>query len=443
MWFRRDLRLADNPALRAAVDAGSEGVVPLFVLDPALWGPAGPSRRAYLRASLADLGRRIGGWQLRSGDPVEEVVAVALAAGARTVHVAHDFGPYGRSRDARVEAALAGHGIELVRTGSAYAVAPGRVVKANGTAYQVYTPFSRAWAEHDRRPPPYPPVDVPWVRPLESVSLPTVDLPTGLQLPRAGEPAAQSAWSGWLESDLGDYASERDHPGLDATSRMSVHLKWGELHPRTLLAGLPASGRDAQVYRRELMWREFYADVLFHRPDSAREHYRSDYDRIRCDPPGPALDAWREGRTGFPIVDAGMRQLMAQGWVHNRVRMLVASFLVKDLHLPWQLGGRHFMRWLVDGDLASNMHGWQWAAGSGTDAAPYIRVFNPVLQGRKFDPAGAYIRRYVPELAGLDDRAVHEPWTLGADAPPGYPAPIVDHQDERREALDRYRAASG
>ncbi len=442
MWFRRDLRLADNPALRAAVDAGRDGVVPLFVLDPALWDPAGPSRRAYLMASLADLGERMGGWQLRSGDPVREVVAVARAAGASSVHVAADFGPYGRERDRRVARALAGHGVELVRTGSPYAVAPGRVVKGDGTPYQVYTPFARGWAEHGWRRPPHSPRAVPWRRPLDSVDLPRVDLPDGLRLPTAGEAAARRDWRRWFESGVEGYADDRNRPDLDATSHMSVRLKWGELHPRTLLADLTGRGKGVQAYRREIAFREFYADVVWHRPDSARAHYRPAFDAIRYDEPGSELAAWREGRTGFPIVDAAMRQLRAEGWMHNRMRMLVASFLVKDLHLAWQVGARHFMRWLVDGDLASNMHGWQWTAGSGTDAAPYFRVFNPVTQGRTYDPNGDYVRRYVPELVGIGGPAVHEPWRLGADAPPDYPAPIVDHAQERREALERYAEVS-
>ena len=443
MWFRRDLRLADSPALRAAVDAGDTGVVPLFVLDPALWQPAGPTRKAYLSASLRDLGERIGGLQLRAGDPVQEVLGVARAAGADTVHVSADFGPHGRDRDVRVEAALAERGISLVRTGSAYAVSPGRVAKPDGSPYRVYTPFARAWAEHGWPQAPHAPIDVPWIRPLDSVALPHAEPPAGLDLPPAGEGAAREAWTSWLETGLTGYAANRDRPDLDATSRMSRHLKWGEVHPRTLLADLPDDGKDAQVYRRELAWREFYADVLLRRPDTAREHYRSEYSRMRFDTPGRELDAWSEGRTGFPIVDAGMRQLRTEGWMHNRVRMLVASFLVKDLHLPWQVGGRHFMHWLVDADLASNMHGWQWTAGSGTDAAPYFRVFNPVTQGKRFDPDGRYIRRYVPELAGVSGSAVHEPWTLGVNAPAGYPTPIVDHLQERREALDRYAAVDG
>ena len=223
---------------------------------------------------------------------------------------------------------------------------------------------------------------------------------------------------------------------------MSVHLKYGTLHPRTLLADLAQqSGEGAETMRSELAWRDFYADVLWHRPDSARENYDTRFDRMPWDS-GPAADehfaAWAEGRTGFPIVDAGMRQLRETAWVHNRVRMIVASFLVKDLHLPWWWGARHFMQLLVDGDLASNQHGWQWTAGSGTDASPYFRVFNPVTQGEKFDPDGEYVRKFVRELRSVPGKAVHQPWALPDGPPNGYPRPIVDHAEERRAALARY-----
>ena len=451
MWFRRDLRLADNPALRAAVDevrASPDedvgGVVPLFVLDPHLWGPAGPNRRAYLAASLADLGARIGGWQLRRGDPVEEVVQVARAARATSVHLAADYGPYGRERDERVAEALAADGIDVVRTGSPYAVAPGRVTKPDGTPYAVYTPFSRAWSDHGWRPPVGPPRAVDWIRPLASVDLPLTPPAAGSTLPAAGEAAARRRWRAFLDDGLSDYGNDRDRPDLDRTSRMSVHLKWGEIHPRSMLADLADRRSDSvRTYRQELAWREFYADVLWQRPDSARDYLRPQLAGMAHDRPGPQLAAWAEGRTGFPIVDAGMRQLQAEGWMHNRVRMIVASFLVKDLHVEWQHGARHFLHWLVDGDLASNNHGWQWVAGSGTDAAPYFRIFNPVTQGRKFDPDGGYVRRHVRELAGVGGAAVHEPWALPDGLPPGYPERIVDHAAERAEALARYQRVTG
>jgi deoxyribodipyrimidine photo-lyase len=242
---------------------------------------------------------------------------------------------------------------------------------------------------------------------------------------------------------LPGYADGRDRPGTDGTSRLSPYLKYGCVHPRTLLADLAALPQDESVRRftDELAWREFYADVLWHRPDSAREYLNPQLRGIGYDS-GPQADAllraWQQGRTGFPIVDAGMRQLLGEAWMHNRVRMIVASFLVKDLHQEWTVGARWFLRHLVDGDLASNNHGWQWVAGSGTDPSPYYRVFNPITQGRTFDPDGAYIARWVPELRDLEARYVHEPWTAPGGIPAGYPPPIVDHAHERRVALDRY-----
>lgn len=441
MWFRRDLRLDDSPALNAAVaEAGGAEVVPLFVLDPALWGPAGPARRAYLNLSLADLGDRVGGLQLRRGDPVREVVSVARAANATTVHVAHDFGPYGRRRDEKVEAALAEHQIVLVRTGSPYAVSPGRVRNANGGRYQVFTPFSRAWREHGWRPPVSEAGQVSWVRPLRSHQPYDTPMPDGLQLPQVGELAARRRWRAFCEQRLDHYGPDRDRADLAGTSRMSVHLKWGEIHPRTMLADLACRlGDSASTYATELAWREFYADVLWQRPETARQYLKADFAQMEYDEPADGFEAWRRGLTGFPVVDAGMRQLRAEGWLHNRVRMIVASFLVKDLHVEWQHGARHFMWWLVDGDLASNQHGWQWTAGCGTDAAPYFRIFNPTIQGKRFDPDGNYVRRYVPELRDLDADSIHEPWKLAGGPPHGYPVPIVDHRDERREALSRLK----
>ncbi|MDF1605944.1 deoxyribodipyrimidine photo-lyase [Nocardioides sp. YIM 152315] len=436
LWFRRDLRLHDNPALVAAAADGP--VLPLFVLDPALWDPAGPGRRGYLSASLRSLDGAVGGLAVVRGDPVRRVVTAAREVGATRVHVAADFGPYGSRRDDAVERALAEHGIELARTGSPYAVAPGRLSTGAGRPYQVFTPYHRAWADHGWRAPVAPPAHVSWRRLDGTADLPDPELPSGLELPEAGEDAAHDRWTEFLQR-VADYDDERDRPDLDTTSRMSVHLRWGEIHPRTMLADLAAlRSNGAAAYRRELAWREFFAGVLAARPDTAREYLRPELARMRYDEPGEPFDAWREGRTGFPVVDAGMRQLRATGWMHNRVRMVVASFLTKDLHVEWPHGARHFMRWLADGDLASNQQNWQWVAGSGADAAPYFRVFNPTTQGRKFDPDGAYVRRWVPELADVDVVAdPHDP-SPEDRAACGYPAPIVDHAAERREALDRW-----
>jgi deoxyribodipyrimidine photo-lyase len=437
MWFRRDLRLDDNPALLEACTSG-EVVALLFVVDPRLWGPAGPARRAYLTASLAALDESVGGrLVVRHGHPALEVARLADEVGARSVHVAADFGPYGSRRDAQVEATLAEQGVELRRTGSPYAVAPGRVVSGSGEGYKVFTPFARTWAEHGWRAPAGPPPQGHRWADAPSDPLPEAPPPDGMILPPAGEEAARRRWREFLQH-VEEYAEERDRPDLDGTSRMSVHLKWGEIHPRTLLADLGRlRSKGASTYRSELAWREFYADVLHRRPETARDYLRPEFARMEYDEPSEDLSAWAEGRTGFPIVDAGMRQLRATGWMHNRVRMVVASFLVKDLHLEWQHGARHFMRWLVDGDLASNQHGWQWVAGCGTDAAPYFRVFNPTSQGERFDPAGDYVRRWVAELAEVDTAYIHEPATQPGGLPEGYPPPLVDHAEERREALAR------
>ena len=429
MWFRRDLRLSDNPALLAACEA--DEVVPLFVVDPLLWSRAGQVRRAYLSRSLAALDESLGGaLVVRRGDPRTVVPGLATEVGATSVHVAADFGPYGSRRDDDVEAALAGRA-ELHRLGSPYAVAPGRVLGGSGNPYRVYSAFQRSWAEHGWRDPVDPPARQPWAT-VRGDGLPDEDPPTGLELPPVGERAALAAWRAFRDSRLADYADGRDLPATDGASAMSTYLKWGEIHPRTMLADLGA-GTSAATYRKELAWREFYADVLWHHPDSARQDHREEFRAMDHDEPGPLFEAWKEGRTGFPIVDAGMRQLLATGRVHNRVRMICASFLVKDLHVWWWHGARHFMEWLADADLPSNQLNWQWVAGSGTDAAPYFRVFNPTLQGRKFDPDGAYVRRWVPELREVPAKQIHEPAGV-----PGYPGPVVDHAAERREALARY-----
>jgi deoxyribodipyrimidine photo-lyase len=440
MWFRRDLRLGDHPALLAAAAAGP--VAALFVLDEHLLRRSGPNRTAFLLASLRALDddlRLLGGRLLvRHGDPSTEVAALAHEVAAEAVHISEDFAPYGRARDAEVEGAL--RGVPLVRTGSPYAVSPGRVQTKDGGSFKVFTAFYRAWQATGWRAPASGAVeDIAWITDVDTAAIP--DAPAGaVSIPAAGERAALDAWHRYLTDGVDHYADLRDRPDLDATSRMSPYLKVGAVHPRTLLADLGARG---EVYRKELAWREFYAAVLAHWPDSARHDFDGRMASMHYDGGRGAderFEAWAAGRTGYPIVDAGMRQLLAEGWMHNRVRMITASFLTKDLHLPWWRGARHFMGQLIDGDLASNQHGWQWTAGTGTDAAPYFRVFNPVSQGLKFDPAGDYVRRYVPELRDIPGAGAHEPWQRGV--PAGYPERIVDHAAERAEALSRYAAVS-
>ncbi len=447
LWFRRDLRLGDHPALLAAADEGP--VLPLFVLDEALLGPSGSPRRAFLLRSLraldADLRRHGPGLVVRTGPPEEVVPALAEEIGATGVHVSADFAPYGLARDEKVADALAAasdEGVPLVRTGSPYAVAPGRVRTGGDGPYKVFTPFYKAWAAHGwRKPAESDPARVTWVdapgEPLPGEPLPDDPDVGDVVLPDAGEAAALARWRAFQGTAYDDI---RDRPDLDETSRMSTYLRWGAIHPRTLLADIDARNPHAEVYRRELAWREFYAAVLHAWPQSAREYFRPELKGlpyVTGKERDRRLEAWAAGRTGFPVVDAGMRQLLAEGWMHNRVRMIVASFLVKDLHVEWQFGAAHFMAHLVDGDLASNQHNWQWVAGCGTDAAPYFRIFNPVSQGRKFDPDGAYVRRWVPELAGLSAPRVHEPWK--GELPGNYPAPIVDHAEQRAETLEAYQ----
>ncbi len=446
LWFRRDLRLGDNPALQAAAAADDE-VLPVFVLDDALRAPSGLPRLAFLYRCLRALDASTGGrLVIANGRPEEVIPAVAEQVSATSVHIAADFGPYGRRRDEAVEHALGA--VPLVRTGSSYAVAPGRVRKPDGTPFQVFTPFSQAWRAQGWRPPAASPGAVRWATGLDSAGIPAdPPLPEEVALPPAGEEAGLARWRDFRAADVSGYRDRRNFPGADRTSRLSPYLKWGCVHPRTLLGDLAdATDAGASTFQNELAWREFYADVLWHRPDSARQSLRPAMRGMRTDS-GPAaeerLAAWQQGRTGYPIVDAGMRQLQREGWMHNRLRMIVASFLVKDLHLDWQLGSRYFMGHLVDGDLASNNHGWQWVAGTGTDAAPFHRIFNPLLQANRFDPDGDYVRRYVPELEHVPGAAVHEPWNLPGGVPAGYPARIVDHAVERAEALRRLAEVSG
>ncbi|MHA3835295.1 cryptochrome/photolyase family protein [Terrabacter sp. AAH1] len=444
LWFRRDLRLSDHPALLAAVDSATR-VLPVFVLDPRLLDTDTP-RSQRLLASLKALSKDTrDALVIRKGDPVDVIPRLAKQVGAHQVHVSRETTPYGRRRDEKVEKALADQGCELVATGTPYAVGPGRIVNQSGSPYKVFTPFSRAWHQHGRPAPAARPKRIAWRR--DDVR--SDPLPKAPHM-EAGEAAALKRWQAFLHDGLTAYDDERDRPDLDTTSRLSAPLKYGEIHPRTILADIAAhsAGRSkaATAYVTELIWREFYADVLWHNPRSAWHDLRPELAKLPYDTGAETdrlVDAWREGRTGYPVVDAGMRQLLEEGWMHNRVRMITASFLTKDLHVWWPVGAQHFLDHLIDGDIASNNHGWQWVAGTGTDASPYFRVFNPVTQGRKFDPDGEYVRRWVPELRHLSGAAAHEPWKHENGYDDEYPERIVDHDDERKETLARYERARG
>lgn len=446
VWLRRDLRVADHPALLTAASTGRP-VVPVFVVDPPLWDAAG-ARQGRLAASLRSLSddlqaRYAVRLVIRRGSPLAVIRSLARELGADSLHVTAETTPYGRRRDAAVSSRLADAGVAWVATGTAYAVGPGTVLTGSGTPYQVFTPFSRAWRAHGA-PGPAPAPS----RLVGLAEVPSDDLPAPTLVANdvaVGEAAAHARWRAFREGALTAYGTDRDRPDLDGTSRLSEALKYGEIHPRTLLADLDDSPAHT-VFRKEIAWREFYADVLHHAPASARGWLDPRFAQMEYDD-GPEADArfeaWCAGRTGYPFVDAGMRQLLAIGWMHNRVRMVTASFLTKDLHAWWPMGARWFLDHLLDGDVASNSHGWQWVAGTGTDAAPYFRVFNPVTQGLRFDPDGAYVRRWVPELAHLPGASAHEPWKRPDGYAAGYPQRVVDHAVERVETLARYDQARG
>ncbi|MCU0307922.1 MAG: DNA photolyase family protein [Thermoleophilia bacterium] len=455
VWFRRDLRLADHPALSAA--AGRGPVVCLFVVDPAILARRhhrAPARLRFLRAGLealdAELAERGVRLVVREGPPEVVVPAVAREAGAARVHATREVSPLGRARDERVAAALAGAGARLVVHHGDMLVEPEDLPGSAGRGYLVFTPFFRAWSEH-----PVPP-RLPAPDRLEGPALRSDGLgalPAGDPLVPAGPAAARERLVRFIGSGAADaYDRRRDLMADDGTSRLSADLRFGMTSPAQVgrALGLPGPltpGRAA--FWRQVCWRDFYRHHLARHPEVARAALRPEMRAVRWDDDDALLGAWREGRTGYPIVDAAMRQLAAEGWVHNRARMVAASFLVKDLLVDWRRGETVFMQGLLDGDPANNNGGWQWVAGTGTDAAPYFRVFNPVLQGRRHDPAGAYVRRWVPELARVPAPRIHEPWRMSAAEQEAagcrigrdYPAPVVDHASRRAEAIARYEEA--
>ena len=449
-WFRRDLRLNDNLALNAAVNGsvtdGDKRVAAIYALDLDYFYGLSGIRQHSLNASLDALGESLGRMlsirhaSVASGISVAQaIVGVAQKAGAKIVHATRAFDPAGMAEQNAVGVALAEAGIFLELTGSYYAVDPGAVAKPDGSPYKVYTPFFKRWFELGwSKPQALAEVGHTWfiAEPCQGRPAPSKDSPFEI---KAGEAYALRTWERFKSRALFNYDEMRNRADLSGTSHLSHALAFGEIHPRTLLAEL-ADTPGHNVFRKEIAWREFYADVLWRNPHTTTDYYEPRFAEMRYDS-GPEADAkfeaWKQGKTGYPMVDAGMRQLLATGWVHNRVRMIVASFLVKDLHLEWQLGAAWFEENLTDFDPASNAHGWQWTAGCGTDASPYYRVFNPILQGYKFDPRGDYVRKYVPELAHIWDDGIHEPWNRLDGLVHGYPAPIVDHSVERDESLAR------
>lgn len=439
LWLRRDLRLHDLPALVSAAAQGD--VLPVFVLDERLLSESSVRTTCLLRALKSAQESYDGRIVVRKGKAEEVLPELAREVGARHIHISGESQPWGRIRDQRVRNAL-GEDVELVSTSSPYAVDPGTILNQSGKPFQVFTPFSKAWRAHGWPPPAAVPKGLSFATGLESMDIP--DPPhVDMDLPEVGEDAATARWTEFLDV-INEYDKMRDFPAVDNTSMLSTHLKFGTIHPRTLLADLDERKPGHKRFVSEIGWREFYADVLWHNPESEFEDLKPALQEIPYEDPvndqdvAAQLTAWKQGRTGYPFVDAGMRQLAAIGWMHNRVRMVVASFLTKDLHIWWPHGARHFMELLRDGDPASNSHGWQWTAGTGTDASPYFRVFNPVTQGLRFDPDGEYIRQWIPELRHLQGKSAHEPWDHQDGLEHGYPERIVDHATERNVALERY-----
>jgi len=466
-WFRRDLRVEDNTALsRAARDA--DRVVTVFVLDDhyARDPRVGPARFAFLRSSLEDLAASLanagGRLVLRKGPAALALPALVAETGASAVYANAEIGPYPERRDREAAAALEAAGSSLRLFADELLVAPDAIATDAGDPYTVYTPFSRKWLAAEKAAVAPAPGDLAAPE-LPSVPLARVgawrDLPDDPRAPRGGAREARSGLDRFFASAAARYAEDRDRPDLPGTTRLSPHLHFGTISARTIRAAVEAAWAGAPPRARksleklvlELAWRDFYHHVLFHFPRVAVESFRPEFERVawRSEPAG--LEAWKAGRTGFPFVDAGMRELSTTHWMHNRARMAAASFLTKDLHAHWKVGEAWFEHELADADLANNNGGWQWAAGSGTDAAPYFRVFNPVLQGRRFDPDGAYVRRFLPELSRVPRAKIHEPWTMTPDEQKAagcrigtdYPAPILDHAKEREVALSMLRDSSG
>ena len=426
--FTRDLRLHDNPTLRAALDA-SETVLPLFVLDDGItrtrYGSAA-SRRTFLTESLVDLDvslRRAGAaLDVRRGDVVAETVKAVRRVGAEAVFVSADVSPYARERERRLD-----EEVDLRLVDASFVVPAGDVAPSGGTHYQMFTPYYRAWLPAWRGEPHGTPRAI---RLPDGATAKPPSAPRKASLVPGGESAGAESARRWLRDGLAGYGTGHDAVGDDATSRLSPYLHFGCVSARALATR--ARERGGMAFVRQLCWRDFYAQLLWGRPESARDDLRPRGDRWVDD--AERLEAWKEGRTGYPLVDAGMRQLREEGWMHNRARLVVASFLVKDLGIDWREGALHFFDLLLDGDVAQNVGNWQWVAGTGVDTRPN-RVFNPTAQLKRLDPDGAYVRRYVPELADVPSSDLAEPGLLAPD----YPAQVVDHA----EAVAAFRKRRG
>ena len=467
VWFRQDLRTADNPALNAAVDRGA-AVLPVFILDEETAGAwrAGGASRWWLHHSLAALAedlKTLGApLCLRHGRAEKVLPALVKECGAGAVFWNRCYEPHAVERDKALKASLAKQDIEVKSFNGGLLVEPWELTTGQGQPYKVFTPFWKAMLAAGA--PPAPLARPKKLKGLDGIGSERLDdwdlLPSKPDwaggLKRAwtpGERGAAARLADFLDEQADGYKSDRDRPDVFGTSRLSPHLHWGEISPRQVWRATrhaidagAAEESSAMAFLRQLGWRDFSHNLLFHWPAFPDKSWREAFESFPWRDDEAGFAAWCRGRTGYPIVDAGLRELWTTGWMHNRVRMIAASFLIKDLLIPWQRGEAWFWDTLVDADLANNAAGWQWVAGCGADAAPYFRIFNPVTQGEKFDPKGAYVRQWVPEIAELPDGVIHKPWEASADELKAagitlgetYPKPIVDHKAARARALDGY-----
>ncbi|OAI56716.1 deoxyribodipyrimidine photolyase [Planctomyces sp. SCGC AG-212-M04] len=469
LWFRQDLRLEDHPALCAAVERGT--VIPVFVWSPdedGRWAP-GSASRWWLHQSLTRLEESLRQRQsrliIRTGPTVTALLDLVEQTGATAVMWSRCYEPRAVLVDQKVQKDLRAKGVDTQSFSGALLFDPQGIRTKTGQPYQVFTPFWRRCVQDSPGQPERAPKTIPgpqrWPESLAVRDLglePMIDWAGGMRAAwQPGEAGAQARLKEFLKQGVEDYSRGRNLPAMDGTSRLSPHLHFGEISPRQAWAAVQkrrqSMGRseDDERFLTELGWREFAHHLLVHFPQTTEAPLRKEFSRFPWNDDQRLLRAWQQGATGYPIVDAGMRQLWTTGWMHNRVRMIVASFLTKDLLIPWQSGAEWFWDTLVDADLANNTLGWQWTAGCGADAAPFFRIFNPVSQGERFDPEGVYVRQWAPELAGLPDRWIHRPWeapasvlddagvTLGVT----YPHPIVDHGEARARALEAFRGLAG
>lgn len=468
-WFRRSIRLDDNRALIEAVE-NADQVVPVFILDPEILThpTTGQARTHFLFEALADvdasLRQRGSRLIVRHGQPVAELERLVKETGATALFFGREYEPYGRERDAAVTKALEQSGVSVQQFSDHLLTEPEDIRSKTGGVYTVFTPYKRVWLEQPIDKPVSAPERVPTPHGVHSEPLPKLPATLGVagaldQKPKVtGSEAEADRWlHAFLENGVGDYAAERDFPAAEGTSRLSAYLKFGVISPRRVFAGVQEQRKSLGLEKKsgvdtwisELAWRDFYYQILFHFPHVVGSAFRPAYKDISWENDPELFRAWCEGRTGYPFVDAAQRQLNTEAWMHNRARMVTASFLTKDLLCDWQLGEKYFMQKLVDGDTASNNGGWQWAAGTGTDAQPFFRIFNPVSQGEKFDPDGDYVKRWVPELKRIPAKYVHRPWDLSPEEQEAvgcvlgrdYPKPIVEHKVQREKALALYRSA--